>query len=64
MGEAAKPTAPTLEQFLSGLRTTAWKDGEVRPTSVAKAKPKPLRRRPDPFPAVTTELRRWFEAAP
>src|SRR5438270_6744015 len=60
----AKPTSPTLEQFLSGLRT-AWKDGgEVRPTSVAKAKPKRSRRRPDPFAAVTTELRGWFEAEP
>src|SRR5438270_7192181 len=40
----------------------AWKDGgEVRPTSVAKAKPKRLRRRPDPFAAVTLELRGWFE---
>jgi hypothetical protein len=63
LGEAARPTAPTLEQFLSGLRT-AWQEGEVRPTSVAKAKPKRLRRRPDPFAAVTTELREWFEAEP
>src|SRR5713101_4808711 len=63
LGEAARPTAPTLEQFLSGLRT-AWQEGEVRPTSVAKAKPKRLRRRPDPFAAVTTELRGWFEAEP
>jgi len=63
LGEAVKPTAPTLEQFLSGLRT-AWQEGEVRPTSVAKAKPKRLRRRPDPFAAVTTELRGWFEAEP
>ena len=65
LGEAAKPTSPTLEEFLSGLRT-AWKEGEVRPTSVAKPKPKPkrLRRRPDPFAAVTTELRAWFEAEP
>jgi hypothetical protein len=52
-----------LEQFLSGLRT-AWNEGEVRPTSVAKPQPKRLRRRPDPFAAVTTELRRWFEAEP
>jgi hypothetical protein len=35
LGETAKLTSPTLEQFLSGLRT-AWKEGEVRPTSVAK----------------------------
>jgi hypothetical protein len=61
--EAVKPTSPTLEQFLSGLRT-AWQEGEVRPTSVPKAKPKRLRRRPDPFAAVTTELRGWFEAEP
>jgi hypothetical protein len=63
LGETTKPTSPTLEQFLSGLRT-AWKEGEVRPTSVAKAKPQRLRRRPDPFAAVTTELRGWFEAEP
>ena len=63
LGETAKPTPPTLEQFLSGLRT-AWREGEVRPTSVAKAKPKRSRRRPDPFAAVTAELREWFEAEP
>jgi hypothetical protein len=62
-GDTAKPSSPTLEQFLSGLRT-AWKEGEVRPTSLGKAKPKRLRRRPDPFAAVTTELQGWFEAEP
>ena len=63
LGESAKPTSPTLEEFLSGLRT-AWREGEVRPTSVVKAKPKRSRRRPDPFAAVTAELRGWFEAEP
>jgi hypothetical protein len=63
LGEPAKPTSPTLEEFLSGLRT-AWREGEVRPTSVVKAKPKRSRRRPDPFAAVTAELRGWFEAEP
>jgi hypothetical protein len=63
LGETTKPTLPTLEAFLSGLRT-AWKEGEVRPTIIAKAKPKRSRRRPDPFAAVTTELRGWFEAEP
>src|SRR6266702_3937260 len=29
LGDATPPTAPTLEQFLSGLRT-AWQEGEVR----------------------------------
>src|SRR6266567_1657929 len=61
--DVAKPTPPTLEQFLSGLRT-AWQEGEVRPTSAPKAKPERLRRRPDPLAAVTTELREWFEAEP
>jgi hypothetical protein len=61
--DATPPTAPTLEQFLSGLRT-AWREGEVRPTSAPKPKAKRLRRRPDPFVAVTTVLREWFEAEP
>ena len=63
LGDTAKPALPTLEQFLSGLRT-AWKEGEVRPTSIAKAKPKRSRRRPDPLASVTIELRGWFEAEP
>jgi len=62
-GDATPPTAPTLEEFLSGLRT-AWQEGEVRPTSAPKPKAKRLRRRPDPFVAVTTVLRGWFEAEP
>ncbi len=54
-GELGVPTAPPLEQFLSGLRT-AWQDGEVRPTSRPKAKAKRGRRRPDPFVAVTARM--------
>lgn len=57
------PTAPTLEQFLSGLRT-AWREGEVRPTSRPKEKAKRGRRRPDPLVAVTARMRGWFEAEP
>ena len=63
LGETTPPTAPTLEQFLSGLRT-AWQEGEVRPTSTPKPKAKRLRRRPDPLAAVTLVLRGWFEAEP
>src|SRR5205823_14116922 len=63
LGETAKPALPTLEEFLSGLRT-AWREAEERPTSVAREKPKRSRRRPDPFAAVTVELRGWFEAEP
>jgi hypothetical protein len=63
VGEAAEPSASTLEQFLSGLRT-AWQDGEVRPTSKPKAKAPRGRRRPDPLAKVTELLREWFEAEP
>src|SRR5260370_31777004 len=56
-------------------RSVGWSDyvgiargrdaaGEVRPTTAPKPKAKRLRRRPDPFVAVTTRLREWFEAEP
>ncbi len=61
--DAAPPTAPTIEQFLVGLRI-AWQDGEVRPTSKAKERAPRGRRRPDPFVAVTALMRAWFEAEP
>ncbi len=61
--DAAAPTTPTLEQFLSGLRT-AWRENEVRPTARPKEKAKRERRRPDPFAAVTDRLRTWFEVEP
>jgi hypothetical protein len=63
VGDAMAPDAPTLEQFLSGLRT-AWQGGEVRPTTRPKEKVKRGRRRPDPLVAVTADLRGWFEAEP
>ena len=63
MGDGAPPTAPTLEQFLAGLRT-AWRDGEVRPTARPKEKAKRGRRRPDPLISVTALLRGWHEAEP
>lgn len=55
--------APTLEEFLSGLRT-AWRSGEVRPTAQPKAAAKRTRRRPDPFATASERLREWFEAEP
>jgi hypothetical protein len=61
--ETAAPTTPTLEQFLSGLRT-ARRDGEVRPTNRPKQKAPRGRRRPDPFVTVTARVREWFEAEP
>ena len=63
VGVSQAPTAPTLERFLSGLRT-AWQEGEVRPTSRPKEKSKRGRRRPDPLVAVTVQIRTWFEAEP
>lgn len=63
VADDSKPTMPTLEQFLSGLRT-AWKEGEVRPTARLHPKAIRLRRRPDPFAAVDGQLREWFETEP
>ncbi len=62
-GEMMAPTAPTPEEFLSSLRT-AWREGEVRPTSRPKEKAKRGRRRPDPLVAMTAQLHGWFEAEP
>ncbi len=61
--ETTAPSAPTIEQFLLGLRT-AWQEGEVRPTNKPKAKAPRGRRRPDPLARVTELLREWFEAEP
>ena len=63
VGDATEPSASTLEQFLSGLRT-AWQDGEVRPTGKPKEKAPRGRRRPDPLARVTELLHEWFEAEP
>ena len=57
------PGVVPLEAFVAGF-ATAWKTGEVRPTSQAKPKAKRGRRRPDPLAAVTEELRTWFDADP
>jgi len=63
-GEASAPSAPTLAQFLLGLRTS-WQEGEVRPTSKPKKKvARSWRRCPDPFEAVAAQMREWFEAEP
>jgi hypothetical protein len=61
--EAMPPAEPTMEQFLSGLRT-AWQEGEVRPTNRPKEKAPRGRRRPDPFATVTALVREWFEVEP
>ena len=62
-GDGTAPTAPTLQQFLAGLRT-AWREGEVRPTAKAKEKAARGRRQPDPLAAVTALLESWHEAEP
>jgi hypothetical protein len=63
-GEMVSVSAPTLEQFLEGLRTS-WHEGEVRPTSKPKEKGrKYLRTCPDPFLSVTAQMREWFDVEP
>jgi hypothetical protein len=61
--DSVAPDAAAIDQFLAGLRT-AWREGEIRPTSQPKPKAKRERRRPDAFVAVTADLRTWFEAEP
>ena len=61
--DGSEVDAPTLEQFLTGLRT-AWEGGDVRPTARPKVVAKRGRRRPDPLVQVTKELRAWFDAEP
>jgi hypothetical protein len=63
VGVQSGETAPTIDQFLAGLRT-AWKSGNVRPTSRPKPTLKRERRRPDPLVDVTETLRAWFAAEP
>src|ERR1700674_1394566 len=56
--------APTLEEFLAGLRT-AWKEGEVRPTARPAVKAaRWWRSRRDPFETTWPLLRQWFDAEP
>ena len=53
-----------LEDFLIGLRT-AWKTGEVRPTTKIAVRPRrTYRTRIDPFASVASDLDRRFAAAP
>jgi hypothetical protein len=63
VGVESGEIAPTIDQFLAGLRT-AWKTGNVRPTSRPKPTLKRERRRPDPLVKVTETLRLWFTAEP
>ncbi len=59
----AAPAAPSLEAFLSGLRTV-WQNGDARPTASDKPRQKRGRRRPDPLVEVTKQLKGWFEQEP
>jgi hypothetical protein len=59
--ETAAPDASTFVRSL----TTAWRNGEVRPTHRQKAKPGHWwRSRPDPFAAVWPVLLGWLEDRP
>jgi hypothetical protein len=59
------PTSDTgLEQFLAGL-SSAWRNGEVRPTHRPQPKPRRhWRTRKDPFEACWPRVRDWLVAEP
>jgi hypothetical protein len=58
-----EPNTPSLEAFLSNLRTL-WQSSDARPTASDKPKQKRERRRPDPLIDVTVQLKRWFGDEP
>lgn len=58
------PQQNDLTRFLASL-STAWHDGEVRPTHTAAPKPaRQWRTRADPFQAVWPEVCTWLEKEP
>ena len=60
----ATKSPPTIDQFLSSLKT-AWQEGEPNPaTKKTKAKLPRTRRRPDPLAAAAQEIEDWFDAEP
>lgn len=61
--EGAHDPKADVDAFLSGLRH-AWKEGEVRPTSLKKPPIPRGRRRPDPLAKVTDDLKAWFHEDP
>jgi hypothetical protein len=64
-GAASDPAArPELGTFLAGL-SSAWKDGEIRPTHRKNAGAPPWwRTREDPFEHSWPTVQQWLEAEP
>ena len=58
------PARESLERFLSSL-PTLWRQGEVRPTHLPKAKrTRTWRTRRDPFEGVWSDVLAWLQAEP
>jgi hypothetical protein len=61
--EIAQPT-PDLNGFVASL-STAWRDGEVRPTHRKRSNgPRTYRTRVDPFEAVWPQVQQWLTEQP
>ena len=60
--DATAAGTPTLEQFLANLRAAWHTRGSADGTP--EGEEEAGRRRPDPFVAVTAEMRSWFDAKP
>jgi hypothetical protein len=57
-------SAPPLSRFVASL-STAWRDGEVRPTHRRRTSgPRTYRTRADPFEAVWPQVERWLNEQP
>jgi hypothetical protein len=60
---AAREVDRALNHFLKSL-STAWRDGEVRPTYRKQSGPRTWRTRPDPFENVWPLLKTWLDEQP
>jgi hypothetical protein len=62
--ETAHTTAAALNGFVASL-STAWRDGEVRPTHRKRSSgPRNYRTRVDPFEAVWPQVQQWLNEQP
>jgi len=58
------PSTPELSGFVASL-STAWRDGEVRPTHRKRTPgPRTYRTRVDPFEAVWSQVQQWLNEQP
>jgi hypothetical protein len=61
--KTASEASPHLEPFVKSL-STAWRDGEVRPTHRKHSGPRTWRTRVEPFEKVRPLVEQWLNERP